>query len=156
MLEHPIGVINVHSPLLDLRLADRCLDSWCSLVVDRAGTVPRNVLILVVRLTFNEPIARVGDLALNGTLSTSLGGFVVINHAPASNNHARAKLPENRASRNDSYRATLVRMGDDLTLNHVSLLVIVNDDFMQFQVFRKEQITVPKTNATSRLGGKHV
>src|SRR5689334_20450001 len=47
-------------------------------------------------------------------------------------------------------------MRDDLALNHVALLVIVDNDLVEFLVLCEEQIGVAEPYTTSGLGGKHV
>src|SRR5690625_4147978 len=119
MFQHPIGVVDIDLALLVLWLAAWHRHRRHVGVVDGAGSVPRHVLVLVVRLAGHEVVVWVRELPLDNALRASLGHVVVVVDPLATDYNARAKFSEHGPGRNDAYRATLVRVRDDVALNHV-------------------------------------
>ncbi len=70
--------------------------------------MPRNVLVLVVRLALLDLIVRVSQLARHYSISSGFGNLVVIVDSLATNYDLRTKLAEDGSSRYNTNGTTFI------------------------------------------------
>ena len=156
MFELPVDVVHVDTPFLELDLASLGGDGRATRVVDSAGSVPGDVLVLVVFFTLDILVVGISQLALDDALCAGLGNLVIIHDLATAYNDQRPELAEDRAGRDDSYSPALVGVRDDIALDHVALLLVIDDDLVKALVFGEKEVRIAEADATGRFSRQHV
>ena len=126
-------------------------------MVDAAGAVPGHILVLVVGLArAGEAIVGVGELPLDVTVGAGGGDVVVVDDTSAAHDDAGAEFTKDGAGGDDADGPTFVRVRNDLTIDEISLGVVVDDDLEEFLMFLEEEVAVAESDTAGGFGGEHV
>src|SRR5436305_10194134 len=158
MFQHPVCIRDDNFALLRIYdLASLQGNTWCTRLIYRASSVPRYVLILVVLLAGRwKLVVRIGQFSFHDSILASCLNLIVVDNSLSAHDDERPKLTKDRPRRHDANGSTFVRMRNKISINKISLLRIIYDDFVELLVFVEEKVTVSKSNASCRFRRKHV
>src|ERR1700759_3872876 len=100
--------------------------------------MPSYVLVLVILLSNFDYIVGVRQLSLHNTIRFRLCNLIVINDSLPTDNNLRTELTKHRTSSDNTDSTAFIGVRNELTVNHIPLLIFINDNLVEPFVLSEE------------------